>query len=136
MATSPDFSASNASMTDINSAPARRLATPATTQRSRKPSRGVALALVSISLVLGGIIGAALMRQRYKAQQVVLAVNGAIITKDELFRRMEQALGHRIAQQMVNEELYIQFARAKGVAPTEAQVEAAYQKLLSQPNFD
>lgn len=115
---------------------ARRRAAPRTAEDTgRGPSKIVMLLLALVCLVGGIAIGAFIMRQRYNARQVVLAVNGAVITKDDFVRRMERNNGVASLQQLVAEELQMQFARKMGAAPTDAEVNARYAEAAKNPDF-
>ena len=84
------------------------------------------LLLGLICLIIGIGAGVLIMRQRSKSREVVVAVNGAIINKDEFFAQLERAAGQPVMRKLINDELYVQFARQKGVAPSEADILAAY----------
>lgn len=116
---------------------ARRAATPRTSEKSNRGSlnpRSVLLAL--FALILGMGIGALVMRNRYKSSDIVLAVNGAIIGKEQVYRALERASGARVIPQMVEEELRLQYAQKMGVLPSPQKVEEAYARVSKQPNFD
>ncbi|HZT44237.1 MAG TPA: peptidyl-prolyl cis-trans isomerase [Chthonomonadaceae bacterium] len=118
-------------------APARRrAATSLATETTRSwRLRIPPVVLILLALIVGLAIGVLVARQHYKAKNVVAAVNGEVITKDDLFRRMELAVGPQALHEMVGEELQLQFARKMGLAPTDAEVEAAFQRLSQQPHF-
>jgi hypothetical protein len=90
---------------------------------------------VVCALLLGGAMGALLMQQRDSANAIVIAVNGKTIDQAGFTRRLERTGGKQVIRQMAQEELQIQFARSKGVAPSEDQVSAQYDKAASRPNF-
>jgi len=93
------------------------------------------LLVAVVCLAVGAATGAFIMRQRYNAREVVIAVNGALITKDDLFRRMELNAGVTALKQLVEEELQLQFARKKGAAPTDTEVNAKYAEAMKNPKF-
>jgi parvulin-like peptidyl-prolyl isomerase len=119
------------------SSPARRrAATPRVAAASgRKSSKGWTILLVIMALIVGVGVGAFLMRQRMWGREVVAAVNGVLITKDDLFRRMQVSAGTTSLQQLVSEELQMQYATKIGAVPPEAEVEAKYQEATKEPNF-
>lgn len=93
--------------------------------------------LLALSLFGAGIgVGALIMRQRYKAKQVVFAVNGTAITEDTFHRRLEQLGGLNVIRQIANEEMTLQFARKIGVLPSQAKVEEAYAEAQKRPDFN
>ena len=49
--------------------------------------------------------------------------------------RLQEAAGPAMMHKMVEEELQIQFAKKKGLAPTDAQVEEKFDKASRSPNF-
>lgn len=91
---------------------------------------------VVVALIVGLLVGALIMRQRAKAHQVMVSVNGTVITRDAFFNRLQQVAGMATMHKMVEEELQIQFAQKKGLAPTDAEVNAKYAQASRQPNFD
>lgn len=116
-------------------AKARRAARPAIEARSARFRVPTAVWIV-LALVVGMGIGALGMRQRYKAKDVVAAVNGTTIDKETFFHRLELTAGPTVLHQMVGEELQLQFAQKLGVAPTQAEVDARFAQMRNQPHFD
>lgn len=114
----------------------RRAATPlaAETARSRR-LRIPPIVLILLALVAGMAVGALVARQHYKAKNVVAAVNGVVITKDDFFHRMELASGPQILHQMVGEELQLQYATKMGLAPTDKEVDAQFDQMSKMPGF-
>lgn len=90
---------------------------------------------ILLSLIVGMGIGALTMRQRYHADHAVAAVNGMVLTQEDFFSRLEQAKGPAVLQQMVTQELQLQYARKLGVAPTEAEISAHYDRMRQDPQF-
>jgi parvulin-like peptidyl-prolyl isomerase len=88
-------------------------------------------------LVAGLALGALIMRERYKrlAQEVIVSVNGANITKDQFYSRLEKAAGAQVIRAMVGEELVLQYARQNNMLPTEQQVEARLAEEKKKPNY-
>lgn len=119
-----------------NRSPARRSAA-VSTPRQAKPKRfiGLTLFLVMIAFATGTALGALVMRQRAKGKEVVASINGTVILRDQLYRRLEIAAGARIMRQIADEELALQFAHQQGVSPTNAQIETRYQELSQVPGF-
>ncbi len=91
--------------------------------------------IAAVSLIIGITLGVLVMRHRHGSQKTIAAVNGALITQDDLFTRLQEAAGPAVVHKMVEEELQIQFAKKKGLAPTDAQVEQKYQQANQDPNF-
>ncbi len=85
--------------------------------------------------LLGLAIGVVVVRQRIKSQQIIVSVNGATITRDDLFNHMQDSYGMQTVHTLAQNLLQLQFAQKKGLAPTQAQVDAEYAKLSSRPNF-
>lgn len=110
------------------------LAPPIAAKRTLPPS-SLLLASILLSLVAGTVLGALVMRHRAESRKILVAVNGVKITDDQLFTRLKIAGGLAAMHQMVQEELQLQFARKKGLAPTDAQVQARYDKIGQQPGF-
>ena len=91
--------------------------------------------LVSGMFLLGLVIGVVVMRQRARSQTIIVSVNGATITRDSLFGQMQDAVGAQTMRKMVQNDLQLQFAQKKGLAPTDAEVDAEYAKISKRPNF-
>jgi foldase protein PrsA len=92
-------------------------------------------AVAALALVIGFTLGVLIMRHRHEGQKVVAAVNGTQITQDQLFTRLQEAGGQIVVHRMVEEELQLQYAAKKGLAPTPAQVEAKYDSIRKDPRF-
>ncbi len=75
-------------------------------------------------------------RQHYKAVETVASVNGTEITKGEFYRRLEMAAGVEVLRGMAGEQLTLEYARKKGVMPTEAEVQARFDQESAKPDFD
>lgn len=85
--------------------------------------------------LLGLMIGIVVMRQRTQSKQIIVSVNGATITRDDLFNHMQDSYGLQTMHTLAQNLLQLQFATKKGLAPTQTQVDAEYVKLSSRPNF-
>jgi foldase protein PrsA len=105
--------------------------------RIEKRPRGATAALVVVSLVIGFVAGGLVVRQRNRAfeRQVVVAVNGVPITKNEFYSRMEGGAGNPAISQLVKEELQYQYAKSKGLAATEREVEQRFERSRKSPDF-
>ncbi|MCC6484190.1 MAG: peptidyl-prolyl cis-trans isomerase [Armatimonadetes bacterium] len=101
-------------------APARKAETPAPVRRT---GSGKTVLWVVAALVVGVAVGVFGMRQRYKAQEVVVTVNGSPITKDQLFDRLQKTAGQDVMRAMVADRLATQYAEKQGLSPTDAEVE-------------
>ena len=93
------------------------------------------LGAAAVSLVIGFGGGVAVMRHRHEGQKTIAAVNGVQINQEQLFVRLQSVAGQPVMHKMVEEELQLQFAAKKGLAPTDAQVEARYQAIRKDPRF-
>ena len=91
--------------------------------------------LFLLTLAVGAALGSLATRQSYKGRQVVASVNGVLITEPYFLHRMEIETGDDILRKMVTDQLQLQYARKRGVFPTEADVMARYKKLSEQPSF-
>lgn len=86
-----------------------------------------------------------LVNERLSSQEneIVALVNGEQITRNELERQMgllppqlQQLMGEeQVLAQMIDEKLLLQEANARGVAPSQEDIDAAYQDLLVQGNI-
>ncbi len=81
--------------------------------------------------LLAGLVGARIKMDRSS----VISINGTSISAKEFRHRCELASGNAVAQQMVKEELQLQFAEKQGVLPGAAEVEAKYQEAAKNPDF-
>lgn len=84
-------------------------------------------------LLLGAGIGFGL--SAYREHSAVASVNGAGISRADFLHRCEMAAGHGVLQQMIREELQLQFARQQGFSLSDESVEAIYKKQADQPGF-
>ena len=119
-------------------APQRRIASPRPADGpSGEGSNRLFLVWIALALIVGVVIGAAFMRARRARmdQAPIVTVNGANITKDEFLRRLELSVGANLIRAMVNEEIYLQYAKKEKLAPTDAQVNEEFERLSSQPGF-
>lgn len=66
----------------------------------------------------------------------VATINGEPISKDQFLHRLEVAGGARALSQLVTEDLWIQLAKKDGVLPTDATIQAKYDKVKEQPGFE
>lgn len=117
----------------MNSTSTPASARRAAVQRSTKTKRGLLFylpfcGLLAAAMIVGVAVGALVVRQRHRAQAVVVSVNGAIITQENLFNRLQADAGNAEMRQIINEELLEQYARQEHLLPNEAQVEAAWQQ--------
>jgi parvulin-like peptidyl-prolyl isomerase len=87
------------------------------------------------TLGVGLATGALVARQRFHAAHVILSINGRPVTQDELFGRMQSAIGDRAMREIVGQELLLQFAKQKGLYPTDTEVEKHYAEIQRQPGY-
>jgi parvulin-like peptidyl-prolyl isomerase len=100
----------------------------------RRQLKRLRLAFVLTAVVcfaLGGLF----MRWRYKRQQVIVSINGRVITKDEFVHRMEVASGTATLQHMIDEIVQDQYARKMSVNVTPQEFDARYKTISSLPDF-
>ncbi len=101
----------------------------------RKPLKMPLWLLASIPFLIGVVIGVLVMHQRAQTQTIVVSVNGAKITRDDLFNHMQDVVGAQTVHTMIQNILQLQFAQKKGLAPTDAEVDAEYAKMSKRPGF-
>ncbi len=101
----------------------------------KKPPKVPLWLLASVLFLAGLGIGILVMRQRAHSQTIVVSVNGTTITRDDLFNQMQDTVGAQTVHKMIQNILQLQFAQKKGLAPTDADVEAEYAKMSKRPNF-
>lgn len=98
--------------------------------------RGGALILAILMLIVGIAIGAFGMRARYSSQEVIAAVNGVTIKKEEFFQRLQQGTtGRDVLRVMVGEKLQDQFAEKQNKRTPKEEVEARYAEVSKKPGF-
>jgi hypothetical protein len=85
-------------------------------------------------LLTGGIASGFFLGKRQE-QTSLLSVNGVPISQRDFWHRCELAAGPQVAQQMLHEELQLQFAGKQGVLPNQAEVEARYREAQKLPEF-
>ena len=88
-----------------------------------------------LGLLIGFGTGYLVVRHRHEGQNVVAAVNGVPITKDQVFARLLVAAGQPVVHRMVEEELQLQFAAHQHLPPTDAQVKVRYDSVKKDPQF-
>jgi parvulin-like peptidyl-prolyl isomerase len=91
--------------------------------------------IVLAALVAGASIGAAVMKQRYKAKGTALAVNGVTISEEEIFHRLQMIAGSRTLGLLINEQLVMQYARDHRLAPSESAITAEAAKSPFKPGL-
>lgn len=102
-----------------------------TAKRSRFPLGGLLLVLATV--VLGYFLGQWVMQRRYKAAELVAAVNGKPITQEQFYRRLELLAGQETLNKMIGAELRVQFANSRGTKLTDADVNAKFKELIDRP---
>jgi parvulin-like peptidyl-prolyl isomerase len=110
-----------------------------TNRQPRRSPRQVSLPLLvltGMALTAAGIVvGVLITRAKHSAQQVVVSVNGHNISKATLIERVEATAGPNTLRTLVDDELHLQFAQQKGLAPDNRAVEARYASVARQPDF-
>jgi foldase protein PrsA len=100
---------------------------------SRTRSIAIACLWIALGLCVGG--GAMWMRNRAREREVVVSVNGDVITKDVFYHRLEQAAGEQVIRQMVGEALQVQYAKREKSAPTDEDIARRYREVSRQQGF-
>jgi parvulin-like peptidyl-prolyl isomerase len=108
---------------------------PAKARVQGRANRLFSLLLGIALLLLGGVIGGLIVHQRDQADPVIATVNGAPITQNAFFHRLQIAAGTPVMRQMVAEEMQLQFAKQMGVLPADAEVDSRYTQASQQPQF-
>ena len=113
-----------------------------TTRRTPKaptpPRRGrkALIVLTSILALAGAFAGGVAFYRHYEyGKGVVVDVNGADITQQDMFDRLEKIGGRDILRQLVTESIQIQYAKQRGVMPSNDVVGKAVAAALQDPNF-
>lgn len=101
-----------------------------------RPDYRLPIAAAVLALLLGFVLGLVYMRHRRAATEVVASVNGAVISKDDLFSKLQSTAGQATVHRMVEEDLQLQFAKQKGVVPTEAEIDAQFARDKQNPDFE
>ncbi len=92
------------------------------------------LSLVA-ALAIGGGIGAYL-EYSHLENTVVATVNGTSITVGEFHHRLESAAGTQVMQQMVTDDLRLQFADQEGASPSQDDINNKLIKATKTPDFN
>ncbi len=95
----------------------------------------LSIGVILAALLAGAGIGAKLMQQRQKSKMVAISVNGVTISDDDIFRRMQAAAGPRALQQLVADEIFLQYAKENGLALPDAQIDAEAAKVWQKPGL-
>jgi hypothetical protein len=92
---------------------------------------------VPMAFVLGaglaGMLTIVIVRRRRAASEVIVAVTGVTITAPEFYHRLEIKAGPQVLNQLLEEELLLQFARKRKLFPSDAAVRARMLILRQQP---
>ena len=91
--------------------------------------------VLPVTFLAGLLLGILAIQLFHWSHRVVATVNGAPIQERDFYHRLELAAGPQVLQQMVNEEMALQFAQKQGVLPSDADVEAKLAVARAQPNF-
>lgn len=93
------------------------------------------LGLVTASVLLSGC-----------SKKVMISVNGEKVSRDEFYSRLEQVpvqtntgtrlAGDHVVRKLIDEMLIIQYAKKKGVAPTDSQITARIERVKKQEGVD
>ncbi len=116
---------------DVNRSGEEPLGSTLPTATHRKGGLGRSAALLLAGAAVMGGIGKA----HDRGGEIIATVNGSAITRQDLTRRLESASGNAVLQQMIGDEMQLQFARQRGVLPDDAQVKAKYEAAGKQPDF-
>jgi parvulin-like peptidyl-prolyl isomerase len=103
--------------------------------RAQRRRRNMVIIAIILALGIGTGIGFAVARQRYRAQKIIVSINGQIITQDDFVHRMELATGSQTLNRMADEMLQYQYARKVGVVVPDSEVMERYHELNARPNF-
>ncbi len=91
---------------------------------------------VAVAFIAGGTLGGYLIREKDRTSETIVAVNGERITRDQLFDEMQIQYGPATMHKLVVQKLELQFAAKRGLLPTDEQVQAKYDEIKGQPNYD
>lgn len=104
--------------------------------RATAPNRAFnpkSLLLSGLFLIIGLALGLVYARNRYRGGQAEAAVNGVVITDQQLYHRLENVAGEKEIREMAGDELRFQFAKKENMAPSEQAVDAEYNKMIGMP---
>jgi parvulin-like peptidyl-prolyl isomerase len=102
-------------------------------QQKRKNSEWI---IAAIALFIGAVIGFAVATHRAAKKDVIVAVNGDVIDRTDLFNAMQDTIGRQMMQKLVQNKLQYQYAKSLGYAPTDSQVAARLKEDQAAPNYD
>ena len=91
--------------------------------------------LLPLTFLVGLLAGMLVLHLVQAAHGTVATVNGTPIKDRDFYHRLELAAGPQVLQQMVAEEMQVQFAQKQGVLPSSADVQAKMDQAKLQPNF-
>jgi parvulin-like peptidyl-prolyl isomerase len=103
-------------------------------QPAKPTGNRLPIAPMLLAFTAGGLLSALFFGCRGSA--VVARVNGVPITEKEFLHRLEVTSGAQVLQQMVAEELHIQFAKKQNVEPSGGDIDAKLAEMRKQPNFE
>ncbi len=97
------------------------------------------------TLVLTGIVAASILLSGCGKKEMI-SVNGEKVSRDEFYSRLEQVpvqtntgtrlAGDHVVRKLIDEILILQYAKQKGVAPTDQQVTARIDRVRKQEGVD
>lgn len=110
----------------------RRKGAPRPPEMDQRLFRNVILPAF-LTVLLGIPLGILIVRQRHVAMDALVAVNGTVIRANDIRHRLDMAEGPTVLDNMVDEELWIQLAASRHVAPTAKQIAAKFAEALKDP---
>jgi len=97
------------------------------------------------TLVLTGIVAASVLLAGCGKKEMI-SVNGEKVSRDEFYSRLEQVpvqtntgtrlAGDHVVRKLIDEMLILQYAKQKGVAPTDQQINARIDRVRKQEGVD
>ncbi|HEV2471961.1 MAG TPA: peptidyl-prolyl cis-trans isomerase [Chthonomonadales bacterium] len=104
--------------------------------RARRRFNRARTLVLSTFFVVGAMVGAFSARSYYRYGSVLVTVNGVGITDQQLYGRLEQAGGVQMAENIMEEDIRVQYARSKGLAPSDALIDSEFETASSDPNYE
>ena len=91
--------------------------------------------MVICAFAMGTTMGVLVMKQRYAADKVIVAVGGETIRAQDFYPRLEAAAGPQVLRQMVAETVARQYAQQRQQWPTPDEIQSKAAQIKAQSAF-
>lgn len=130
---------SDAAAEQAKATPGRNPAIDPRSRRGAEPAKpkgkGLRIFAWFMTVALSFGAGVLFFRNYTNNKQVIVAVDGAEISQEDMFDSLEKGGGRNALRQLVTEQIQIDYAKERGVLPKDSVVKKAVAAALSDPAF-